>query len=591
MKLLKLEDTMKARLMLVLHTVFIMCWLSVLADTDALHSVYSLIAIVSVFCLGDNYSHNRLGRVRHWGACLLFAVIFSALTALANYPVFLQVRDPVHFSPSTNMLQNGLNLVCCLVGGVCVTYNILTALLARLPLAAAQESTTREHPGRVFLLVFLSVAAINLVYLFLDEYPGHVTPDSLDQITQGYTGNYINVHPFWHTFAIKGILSLGYGIFGSANAAVALFSLLQLLAMAAIFGYVIMTLYQVGIPRWCLGLCWAVYGLMPYNIALSIAMWKDVPFSAAALVMTVSLYRILTGMDKRGWISWLLFGASCIAFCLGRTTGVPAMAVMLVLFTPCLFRDHKRLLGIMAMVLILAVLLTGPVLTAIGVQETDFTEALSIPLQQLARVVYDGCPLTEEETALLGRIFDLEEIPELYSDWLADPIKLEVRENDIGYLRENLMAYARMWARLAVKYPGEFIKAWVDQTKGYWNGGYDYHQYAEMVQENSYGMEKTGGVGIISLAFYLYFGLFRHSIFLQPLNAIGLHVWLLAVCLLVNAVKGRKEALLSIPALTIILSLLVGTPVFAEFRYAYAVFLVCPLVLPLTLFSGNRQMR
>ena len=45
------------------------------------------------------------------------------------------------------------------------------------------------------------------------------------------------------------------------------------------------------------------------------------------------------------------------------------------------------------------------------------------------------------------------------------------------------------------------------------------------------------------------------------------------------------------PALTIILSLLVGTPVFAEFRYAYAVFLVCPLVLPLTLFSGDRQMR
>ena len=321
MKLLKLEDTMKARLILVLHTVFIMCWLSVLADTDALHSVYSLIAIVSVFCLGDNYSHNRLGRVRHWGACLLFAVIFSALTALANYPVFLQVRDPVYFSPSTNMLQNGLNLVCSFLGGISVAYNILTALLARLPLTAEEKPSPRNRSGRLFLFAFLSVAAIDLVYLFLDEYPGHVTPDALDQILQGYQGVYNNNHPFWHTFWIKLVLSVGYGIFGNANLAVALFSILQILFMAACFAYALTTLYQAGMPKWCIGFAYAVYAFLPYNIAMSITMGKDVPFSMGCMVMMVALYRILKGMDKRKWVSYGVFALATLVMCLSRTNG------------------------------------------------------------------------------------------------------------------------------------------------------------------------------------------------------------------------------------------------------------------------------
>ena len=590
MGFLKIEKSTISKLVLLVESISIMCWLAVLADSDALHSVYSLCGIVSVFCMCDNFMQDRVLPREKKTAIWLTSLLFSVMVILANYGAFTQIRDPIKVSATVNKLQNMLNALCALVGGTFVASNIFTVLLARLPLALASDEK-RDHPGKIFLWVFLSVVLIDFVYLFLDEFPGHVTPDSLDQITQGYTGNYINVHPFWHTFAIKCILSVGYAVFGSANAAVGLFSVLQILAMAAIFAYVIMTLYQAGIPKWCIGLCWAVYALMPYNIALSIAMWKDVPFSASTLVLTVSLHRILSGMDQRKWVSWLLFGLSGVAFTLGRTTGVPAMAVILVVFAPALFRNYKKLLAIMAVVLVFAVIMTGPVLDAIGVQETDFTEALSIPLQQLARVVYDGCPLTEEETAMLGRIFDLEEIPELYTDWLSDPIKLEVRENEIGYLREHLSDYARLWFGLLKKYPGEFVKAWVDQTKGYWNGGYDYHQYAEMVEENSFGMAKTGGVGLISTLFYLYFGLFSHGIFLQPFNGIGLHMWLLVVCLFVNAVKGRKEALLSIPALVIILSLLVGTPVFAEFRYAYAVFLVCPLVLPVTLFSCRKQMQ
>lgn len=587
MKLLKFENTTKSRILLVMHSVFIMCWLSVLADTDSLHSVYSLLGILAVFCLGDNYRQERLGRRKYWGACLLFAAVFAFATVLANYPVFLQVRDPVYVSAATNKMQNLLNLACSFVGGICVAYNILTALLAYVPAAGEHKAAPRNHPGRCFLLVFLSVAVIDFVYLFLDEFPGHVTPDALDQILQGYQGVYHNNHPFWHTWWIRLVLSAGYGIFGNANLAVALFSILQIVFVAACFAYAVTTLYQAGMPLWCIGAACAIYAFSPYNIAMSITMGKDVPFSMACMVLMVSLYRILRAMDRKKWVSYGILTLAALVMCLSRTNGTLVLLMTGLAALPFLVKRNKTVAAVLMGVLILCLILNGPVLTALGVQETDFTEALSIPLQQLARVVYDQCPLTEEETVLLSRIFDLEEIPELYISWVSDTIKLEVRENDVAYFREHLADYAKLWIRLGRKYPGEYLKAWVDQTKGYWNGGYDYHQYTEMVQENSFGIAKTSGGNLIAKLIYLYFGLTRHAVFLEPLNSIGLHVWILAACCFVNLLKKREEAVLSVPSLAIILGLLIGTPVYAEFRYAYTVFLSCPVILSVTLFSGN----
>lgn len=585
MRFLRWEKKIDSRLLAVIQAVLIMCWLSVLKDTDSRHSIYSLLGILAIFSMCDNHRDQRLLSRGQCLSCGLLSGLFSGAVALANYAVFEQVRDPVYVSAATNRLQNLLNLAVCLAGGCVVAYQILTAMLARLPLK--REKDDRSRPGMVFLISFAAVVLIDLVYLFLDEYPGHVTPDSLDQIIQGYQGTYINNHPFWHTYWIKLVLTLGYGLFGSANGAVALFSVLQILFMAACFAYALMTLYQAGVPKWCVAVGWGLYALLPHNIAMSITMWKDVPFAGGCLLFVVALYRLLASLDRKDPVACLLLAIGAVILSLSRNLGAFLVLAACLLGLPVLWKRSKTVVCLLAAVVVICILLTGPVLTAAGVEGTDFTESLSIPLQQLARVVYDGCPLTDEETELLNRIFDLEEIPQLYTGWLSDPIKLEVRENDIGYFRENIGDYGKLWVRLGLKYPAEYVKAWVDQTKGYWNGGYDYHQYAEMVEENAFGIAKTSGNNIVAKLIYLYFGLTRHFIIFEPLLSIGLQVWILMGCGFVNLLKKRKEWLLSIPALCVIAALLVGTPVYAEFRYAYAVFLTCPFVLLVTVFDAG----
>lgn len=59
--------------------------------------------------------------------------------------------------------------------------------------------------------------------------------------------------------------------------------------------------------------------------------------------------------------------------------------------------------------------------------------------------------------------------------------------------------------------------------------------------------------------------------------------------MLVNFLKKRKEALLGLPVLVLLIGLWLGTPVYAEFRYAYPLFLTMPLIGCATAFAPNEE--
>lgn len=133
------------------------------------------------------------------------------------------------------------------------------------------------------------------------------------------------------------------------------------------------------------------------------------------------------------------------------------------------------------------------------------------------------------------------------------------------------------------------LKVWVDQTKGYWNGGYGYGMYSESITENPYGVEKASNQNLVATLSHLYFGFSRHVIFFEPLHSIGLHVWITAMCCILNAILRRREWILSVPLLVIVLGLCLGSPVYACFRYAYPVFTCFPLIVGTTLYPCSNE--
>ena len=568
----------------VIQIVFILVWLSNLAATDSYFSVYVILAFLS-FYLILRRKENCVS-VDGWkkAGLILLSSVFSFAVLLANYPLFTTLGDPALIGRSTSILMNLINSLLTFAGGICAAYPILNAAFFVFPLPG--NGCPQKVKWVTPLLVFLSIVCINLIHLFLVEYPGNLTEDTFTQISEMISGSYSNFNTFWHTLILQGIFSVGYSLFGNLNAAVALFCVLQTIVLAFAFTYTLMTMHQYGVPRAALVAVYLIYGVLPYNMALSITIWKDVLFAAGCLLTLTAWMRIQKRLSLHTVFDYLVFVFGSLVVLLARTNGWIIYCATFVI-VGFFIRRNRKLLALMGSFAVLGWFLLNPALSMLGVPGGDLAESLSIPIQQVSRVVADGCELTAEEETLLSHVVDLEEVPQLYTNWISDPMKVELRSKDYSYFQEHFEEYVQLWIRLGLKHPWEYVKAWVDQTKGYWNGGYDYAMYSETVTDNPYGVEKTGGGNIIASLFRLYFGLSRHLIFFEPLHSIGLHIWLLILCFLVNGVKKREVWMLCVPLLILVVGLWLGTPVYSCFRYAYPIFVCLPLLLTTTLFSGK----
>ena len=120
----------------------------------------------------------------------------------------------------------------------------------------------------------------------------------------------------------------------------------------------------------------------------------------------------------------------------------------------------------------------------------------------------------------------------------------------------------------------------MDQTRGYWNAGYSYWKWQFGVCDNLLGIKSDDGVGAGNKILHEYLWAFENVPILQIFVCIGFYVWLIILSTYITLVKKDYVAFfISVPHLMLVLSLLVATPVFAEFRYAYAIFCSMPFIL------------
>ena len=558
---------------LIISFLLAFAWLTILSPlsaTDTYYSVYLLCGLAGMLCMWEQFRNPRECPQGHKKWLLGFSALFSLAVVLGNYELF----EPL------SVLENLLDWVLCLAGGVCVGYPILLWVDTRIP--RQTRISRREHPGRVFCGTF--VAAVDLAYLFFARYPGVLTTDSLTTLQQLLGDEaYNNMMPFWHTMTVKVFVELGLLIFGDINAAVALFHCAQILFLAACFGYAVKTMYEIGLPRWALAAVFLLFAVQPYNIAYSVTLWKDIPFAGAVLLFITALYRILKSVGSRNY-GPLILGAAGMS--LWRTNGLLAFGVTFLVLALLLRKSQPRLLKVMLGVLVVCWFLMYPFLTLLGIGQTHFVEVLSIPLQQIARVITQGRTLTPEQTDLLGQILILDRVAQVYDPLTVDPIKYEAFQyGNQEYFLNHPWEYGKLYLQLGLTYPADYLKAWIDETKGYWNGGYFYWIYTQGIHENVYGLVASYGSNPIA---NLYAALFRYVEkleILQPFTSIGLQVWAIVSCTLVNALKKRRELLLGIPLVVLAAGLWIGTPVYAEFRYAYPFFLAAPFLIAVTVWE------
>ena len=555
----------------------IYAWLTNLRETDSYYSVYVLCALAGILAVMDNAVRGTRvsGRNRVWTA--VSAALFSLSVVLANDPLF---------EPITALLSLA-NAGLTLLGGFVLCWNVLSCLAEKLPVYRSAENCP-THPGRVFLWVFLAVVLVDSVFLFFAQYPGVISVDSVSTIRQVMEHDYDNVMPFWHTVSFGALFRLGYLLFHDYTAAVAFFHFMQILFMAACFGFAVMTLYEARVPKgWILAAA-LLYVFSYYNIIYSVTLWKDVPFGGAVLLFVAALYRLIRHVGKHRWVNYAVMIAGAMGLSLLRTNGWYAFLVTALIMLLALRGRERKLITAMLTVLVLCWVLLNPVLSLLDANEMSYVEALAVPFQQVARVIANGRSLTQEEEALLSRAFSLEKVKEVYTPETVDPVKFEAfRYGNLPELKEHLPDYLRLYVRLGLRYPGDYFRAWVEETKGYWNGGYEFWVYNDYVLDNEYGIAAGSNQNIVSSGFHALFRYQEKLAILQPLFSVGLCNWIIIACCVLNIVKRREEFALSVPVIVLAAGLWVGTPACTTFRCAYRMILTMPVILLVTIFDAG----
>lgn len=547
--------------------------------------------------LGDWQRSAPYSNARNMGRLALWTAISWAVLLLLGF-----------------LLQNGRALAAGWTAG--------RAENAKLP-ASVRKVLSRlflnsgRRQGRWWVWLFLSLFCL-LCYLpyYLMYYPTWFNNDAIWQMEQGLgMAAKSNHHPYFHTLIVKLFLVTGEFLFGNLTAAVAFYTFFQMAMTAAVFGFILFLLYRRGTGFFWFFLAVCFYALLPVNGIFSICMGKDAWFTAAFLLFMWAVFVCAQredtvcvknpaheegaegeenaayeeGMREAvGGKQWLFFILTGLAVCLLRSNGIFVfLGTAVFLIVSAAWRERKvrlrhPLLLSAAAVLALYLLWQGPILAALQVEPPDTIESLTMPTQHLLCAYKRGGSLTAEQIEMLEQVVPLAEIDEYYNPYLFDMTKNYIRQN--GHqeiIAENKAAYAKLWFLAGLKNPMLYLEAQIRQTAGYYalHIPHELYLYSDyFMVDNPFGIEAERKLFTYNDSLAMGRFLQGFQTLYRRVWSLGANTWLLLFALACALYRRRRIAVF-LPALCLLGSLMLATPVYNEFRYAYGVFVALPVLL------------
>lgn len=486
------------------------------------------------------------------------------------------------------------------------TYILLTLfcmalwILFRKDLFVKRQKTDKTPAGKpltgaIEIKVFAVTAALCILgYLpyYLYEFPGIMTADSLVQFMQIIGAfEYSNHHPVVHTLLIKLFYRIGLALTGSKIYGIATYTFVQMMFMALCNGAAVREMVRIEGYLNVKHVVFAIifFAFMPFNAVFAVTMWKDVPFAGIAVLLACNIVEMYRKRDENiSVLKYISFFILSVLFMLFRSNAFFAMIPFMMVF---IYAFRKKIVpaAITAfLAIITVVVIKGPVFDAFNVGSPDFTESLSVPLQQVARVLVEEGNVSDDELTQIDAVIDRTYVKELYAADFADNIKELVRAGHPEILEANKGQYLDLWFKLFLKNPVLYVRAWYDLT-----GGYIYPDVAykvgdiDGIMSNEHGLisePKIGGKFIkvkeilIKLSDFMpIYGMFF---------SIGAYFWGLVITM-VLAIRRKKNILIHVLMLLLVATLLIASPV-VDFRYGYAYVLTMPIWLALTLSENGK---
>ena len=323
--------------------------------------------------------------------------------------------------------------------------------------------------GKCFLISW-TVIFVAWIPLFLAFYPAIMSYDFHRQSQEAVMGTgWLNEHhPLAHTLLIRLFLSIGRQI-GSYEGGMALFSLLQMLGLSVVMAYACVMIGRLTKKKWPVVAAVINFAILPIHPILALSMTKDIIFTILFLLLILLFLEYNQATSAK--VKWTLFAVMVVVgsvSMLYRNNAIYAFAAFAFFFV--LWSKKERFVILLLCVLILAggKGLSIGVKTAVSGNPGSSIEMFSVPLMQMTRVgVVHGENLPYNDYVFIDYFVD-DVNWEHYTPSIADGVKSNVNVSSFANWHDNKLGFLQYWAKIGIKYPNEYIDAFLALTSGYW---------------------------------------------------------------------------------------------------------------------------
>lgn len=493
-------------------------------------------------------------------------------------------------------LQN----LCRIVAWFCGSYAVLLVLC--MVISGRKEKVRKHRAGRWYVYVLFAVLCL-LCYMpyYLMYYPGWLNNDAVWQIEQilGWAPG-SNHHPYFHTLLMKCFFLIGYRVSGTYTGGAAFYTFCQVVVMAMVFAFFLYWLYRRGTHLLWLTVAFLFYAVLPINGMLTICMGKDEFFTAALLffawmTMEFDLDEETCEKSRIKTAAYFIVG---LLVCLLRSNGIFIFlgTVLASLFAKMSASSRGvsgrrkiwqrnfpvRTAACAGAVLLCYMIWQGPILRALHVEPPDTIESLTMPTQHILCAYLKGGHLTEEEIGMIDQVAPADQIGEYYNPWLFDLVKNYIREQgNQQVIADHKWDYFKLWLKVGLRNPFQYLVAEVRQTTGYWAmdvKDYEYVYGEYYMVDNPFGIEAQRKLFTYDNELAMHDFLMGFQDLYNKVWSLGLNTWLM-VFGIAYLTYTRRSAMVYVPFIMLLVTLLLAAPVYNEFRYAYGLFAAFPILL------------
>jgi hypothetical protein len=347
-----------------------------------------------------------------------------------------------------------LKFVVKVLGYTLLLVHVLIAFGAALP------KLIPEHREEISFRKSALVIGLGLLPNLIIRYPGAICWDSWYQIYMVRSGEYTVHHQIFYTLLLGKTIAF-FEKLGSANLGLFLVVSVQYAALVLVFAYGVTLMNRMNISNKWKWITIALCILNPYIAGYIGVVNYDFPYATCILLV---LFLIVDyWLDAAAFVAspkkliLLAVGIFC-AWNLRKNGSYMLVLTLLVLMIALAVRKEligRRFVNRFVLVAVASCIVAAGadslMIRATNASADDIGSALSIPLQQMARICseYDS-EISAEDKETINRFLEYDRMITSYNPRISDPIKNCVRDDAT---KEEMIAFFKVWLKLAGKYP------------------------------------------------------------------------------------------------------------------------------------------